>query len=202
LRPAATATTTDPAPVPVTLDPTLPLTPGGEIVGALPDGTKYVVTLEATIDRNVRGISGAIAIDLADGTSPIIGITTFASGRDQASAARHMEDLKYTVEIDRSAVRIEIYPEIAARMGAGLENLLDATISGRTVSRGRSLARWTGTEWHRAPPIALATEDHADCSAVATGRIIIWEDRNQPTMAYDPATDSWTEVAPIPAIGT
>jgi hypothetical protein len=56
---------------------------------------------------------------------------------------------------------------------------------------GRLVSEWTGSTWRRAPPVSLATPSYADCSwanqtAVAGARLVIWQDGDHPTKAYDP----------------
>lgn len=71
---------------------------------------------------------------------------------------------------------------------------------------GRILSLWTGSVWESLPKPPLATAEYADCSqpsqtAVADGRLILWEDDENPTVAYDPDLGTWQEIARIPLSG-
>lgn len=70
----------------------------------------------------------------------------------------------------------------------------------------RLIASWDGAQWISAPPVSLDTASVASCvganqTAVAGGRVIVWDSRMHPTMSYDPMTGVWTEVEPIPLGG-
>ncbi len=68
---------------------------------------------------------------------------------------------------------------------------------------GRLISSWTGTEWRRLPKPTGSTSDARDCalpgqSATVGGRLIVWEDEEKSTLAFDPLTGAWSEIARIP----
>jgi hypothetical protein len=72
---------------------------------------------------------------------------------------------------------------------------------------GRSISEWTGSQWRHLPQVSLATAGYADCSypnqtGADDGQLIIWDQDLHPTMAYNPKTESWSQIASIPLDGT
>jgi hypothetical protein len=88
-----------------------------------------------------------------------------------------------------------------------LDGVLYAIGNASGICEGREAAAWTSDGWFTVPAVSLRTAELADCSfpnqtAVVGGRMIVWEDETHPTMAYDPATDTWSEIATITLPGT
>jgi hypothetical protein len=100
--PASTDTT-------ATSSTTVMTTVAGRISGALPDGTSFLITApEAPLV--VEGISAAIVLDRADGSSPVIGITSF----NRIGRAGEGE---WRVDID-------LYDDIQAELGGSVDDMV------------------------------------------------------------------------------
>lgn len=89
----------------------------------------------------------------------------------------------------------------------GVIRLLDGRIyaigTEETPCVGRVIARWSGTDWQGIPLPGRAASSPEYCgrpnqSAVVGGRLLLWSDETDATLAYDPATDRWAEMSAIP----
>ncbi len=77
--------------------------------------------------------------------------------------------------------------------------------------RGCSIVvkRWTGSDWEDVDPLPPSTDSSgyhfcpwANQWSVVDGKIVLWEAKGQPTVALDPADNTWSEIARIPLLPT
>lgn len=143
-----------PAP-PRTSPPSLPpgeVAPRTLFSGVLPDGTDYAVRFSEPVGATIEGIGGVIMIDLVDGTPSAVGVTTFL--RQSELTQPTFEDLIHTVPAGDGAVRIEVYPEVAAQVD-DVQALLTEAIQPLAPSVGGMPAL------DLAPPLRWASDDEA-----------------------------------------
>lgn len=103
----------------------------GPIDGVLPDGTSYTLAADAFDDVSVVGISAAVVVDLADGRSPVIGVTTFRRGVEQFPTV--LEEGRLVLTTGGWVVEIDIYDEVQQDLGPDAETILVSSITARTV---------------------------------------------------------------------
>jgi hypothetical protein len=104
------------------------------ITGVLPDGTTYSLSTDDVFeDVSIDGISAAVVIDLMDGTSPVIGITTFRRGGSQ-SPTPYFEGGLLVLEAGEWFVRVDLYDHVLQELGPDVEQILVSSISGYSVS--------------------------------------------------------------------
>lgn len=110
------------------------LTPTTRINGVLPDGTPYSLSADEVFDDvTVVGISAAVMVDLADETSPVIGVTTFHRGEFQFPTP-YVEGGLLVLEAGDWFVRVDVYDHILRELGSDAEQILAASISARSAS--------------------------------------------------------------------
>jgi hypothetical protein len=72
--------------------------------------------------------------------------------------------------------------------------------------RSHRMAVLEDDAWRELPSAPPAIEGYARCnppsdSAVVGGRLLVWEHMHRPALAFDPSTETWTEIATIPLAG-
>lgn len=124
----------------------------------------------------VWGPKGVATFDPNDGTWSHLGDPGFGGRTERDSALRmHGDDL------------------IAVGLGS-------------EVCDGLLVSMWSVSEWRPLPPADLSTDVYHGCSlanqsAVIDGHLVVWEDRDHPTLALDLETEEWREIATIPLSG-
>ncbi len=143
------ATTTTAPPTTTTAPSRTEVTTGDVARGTLPDGTHYEVLVEPQVAMPVEDISGAVMLDLADGTSRAVGITGFSSTTTLRQAALRGNRLE--VPSGGGLVVIDLDDEVLAMLGPGAEQMLLQRI--RPVAGARLPAleldppfRWAGDD--------------------------------------------------------
>jgi hypothetical protein len=111
LEPPTSLSTAAPTTVPETSTSTTTLaeTWTGQLAGALPDGTPFVVFADEPLV--VQGIEAAIVLDRPDGTSPVIGISGFSRTG--------------TVDGGEWEFTVDLYDDIRAELGGSVDDMID-----------------------------------------------------------------------------
>ncbi|MGF1665167.1 MAG: hypothetical protein ACFCVC_02730 [Acidimicrobiia bacterium] len=133
LEPPTPPSSTLPTTVPETVTSTSTLVANwpGQVSGALPDGTPFVVFADEPLV--VQGIEAAIVLDRPDGTSPVIGISRFS----RAGSADGGE-WEFTVDL---------YDDIRAELGGAVDDMIELShVNGFPVL-------------DLTPPLRFATDD-------------------------------------------
>lgn len=106
----------------------LACTGSGEIVGALPDGTTYAITNARGGSEPVTGVQAVISVELPDGTSPAIGITTFMSARSSKSEP-HWSGDTLSIPAGEWTIRIEMYEHVLESLGPDAKTRIQQAIT-------------------------------------------------------------------------
>ncbi len=88
---------------------TQPARSDSHVRGLLPDGTSFDVLLEPGLNGEVESMSAAIVIELTDGTSPVVGITSFHRGSTETIS---FENGVYFLPAGDWTVGIKVYDHV------------------------------------------------------------------------------------------
>lgn len=135
----------------------------GSARGVLPDGTGFDVRLEPSRVEWLTGVSGAIVVDLDDGTSPIAGILDFAR-REIESPGWIGKTFRMGAGSD--SVELEVDDSVVDALGPTYQDVIEAAIEGSQIFGYPVL--------HLSPPLRWADDDETpDPMQVRFGSFLI-----------------------------
>lgn len=133
-QPIVSSSTTLPTTTTLSATTTSDPMPTTRINGILPDATLYSLIADDVFeDVNVVGVSAAIVIDLPNGMSWPIGITTFDT-RLFRFPTPYLEDGLLVVSAGDWFIRVDLYDHVLQELGSGGGQLVVSSISARSVS--------------------------------------------------------------------